>query len=310
MKKRLITGVCYVLVLIDFFLLKVYMPDISNGRGGTISLGDICFDVLLYAFSIIGAYEMTRALGNRLTFSCKFIAILFAVCYIPAYDVSTYAFGYDRLTVMGVSFFIVSVVLCSLLVLQYESITLENIGCGLLACAYPTVLLGAMVLCNHFEPYLLDSGEFLAVSDLAVLFVFVVSPCADSLALVFGLLWGKRFPQKAAPLISPKKTVIGCIGGVVGGILGAIVLFFVYNAIVFGSFDFSLFPLYILIGAGAALFTEFGDLVESSIKRKEGIKDMGNILPGHGGILDRIDGSMYAAVFVYMVMYLAFSFAA
>lgn len=306
MKKRLITGACYVAVLIGFFLLKVYIPDISNGRGGTLSLGDICFDVLLYAFSILGAYEMTRALGNRLTFSCKAIAILFAVCYIPAYDISTYLFDYDRLTVMGVSFFIVSVILCSLLVVQYDKITLENIGCGLLACAYPTVLLGAMVLCNHFEPYLMESGKYLAVSDLSILFIFVISPCADSLALVFGLLLGKRFPQKSSPHISPKKTVVGCIGGVVGGVVGAIVLFFVYNGVVFKEFDFTYFPLFILIGAGAALFTEFGDLVESAIKRKEGIKDMGNILPGHGGILDRIDGAMYAAVFVYMIMYIAF----
>lgn len=306
MKKRLITGTCYVLVLLGFFLAKVLVPDVTLADGRILSLGDVCFDVLLYAFSILGAYEMIRALGDRLTFPCKVIAILFAICYIPAYDISTYVFGYARLTVMGVSFFIVSVILCSLLVVQYEKTTLENVGCGLLACAYPTVLLGAMVLCNHFDAYLLPSGVYLQVSDLAILFVFVVSPCADSLALVFGMLLGKRFPRKASPQISPKKTVVGCIGGVFGGIVGAIALFFIYNGIVFGSFDFSLFPLYILIGAGAAVFTEFGDLVESAIKRKEGIKDMGNILPGHGGILDRIDGSMYAAVFVYAVLNLAF----
>jgi phosphatidate cytidylyltransferase len=63
-------------------------------------------------------------------------------------------------------------------------------------------------------------------------------------------------------------------------------------------------PLYALLGAVAALATEFGDLVESAIKRKVGIKDMGKLLPGHGGILDRIDGSIYAAVVVYVVFYL------
>ena len=54
-----------------------------------------------------------------------------------------------------------------------------------------------------------------------------------------------------------------------------------------------------LIGLFAALATAFGDLVESAIKRKKGIKDMGNIMPGHGGILDRIDGTLFATVVVY-----------
>lgn len=56
-----------------------------------------------------------------------------------------------------------------------------------------------------------------------------------------------------------------------------------------------------VIGIIAAFMTEIGDLVESCIKRKVGIKDMGKILPGHGGILDRIDGTLFTAAFIYLV---------
>jgi phosphatidate cytidylyltransferase len=108
-----------------------------------------------------------------------------------------------------------------------------------------------------------------------------------------------------SPVISPKKTVIGGIGGIFGGVLGAVALFFIYNAVK-GSFNFLQLPFYVLLGVAAAVATEFGDLVESAVKRKAGIKDMGNILPGHGGILDRIDGSIYAALVVYIAAYIWF----
>ena len=59
-------------------------------------------------------------------------------------------------------------------------------------------------------------------------------------------------------------------------------------------------PVYIIIGFLAAFATAFGDLVESCIKRKAGIKDMGKIMPGHGGVLDRIDGTLFACLVVYL----------
>ena len=59
-------------------------------------------------------------------------------------------------------------------------------------------------------------------------------------------------------------------------------------------------PVYIVVGVLAALATAFGDLVESCIKRKRGLKDMGDLMPGHGGILDRIDGTLFASVVVYL----------
>ncbi len=112
---------------------------------------------------------------------------------------------------------------------------------------------------------------------------------------IFAYFGGKRFGKSLlAPNISPKKTWEGSFSGVVGGgLVGA----------VFGELTMSMFWLYGLILAMLlAVVGQLGDLVESKIKRLCNVKDSGTLLPGHGGILDRIDGHMLAApVFYYLL---------
>ena len=112
---------------------------------------------------------------------------------------------------------------------------------------------------------------------------------------IFAYFGGKRFGKSMlAPTISPKKTWEGCFFGVVGGgFVGA----------VFGEITMSMFWLYgMLLAMVLAIVGQFGDLIESKIKRLCNVKDSGKILPGHGGILDRIDGHMLAApVFYYLL---------
>ena len=112
---------------------------------------------------------------------------------------------------------------------------------------------------------------------------------------IFAYFGGKRFGKSLlAPNISPKKTWEGSFSGVVGGgLVGA----------VFGELTMSMFWLFGLILAMLlAVVGQLGDLVESKIKRLCNVKDSGTLLPGHGGILDRIDGHMLAApVFYYLL---------
>ena len=104
-----------------------------------------------------------------------------------------------------------------------------------------------------------------------------------------------------SPNISPNKTMIGGIGGLFGGLVGACAVYFIYKAGAGSYADMQIWlPVCLAIGLLVALFTAFGDLMESAIKRKVGIKDMGKIMPGHGGALDRIDGSIYASLVVYL----------
>ena len=112
----------------------------------------------------------------------------------------------------------------------------------------------------------------------------------------------KFFPKKMSPNISPNKTVVGGIGGLVGGVLGAAILYFVYNATAGAYTDMQIWlPVYLLIGLAVSFVTAFGDLTESAIKRKLDIKDMGKIMPGHGGALDRLDGVFFSTVTVYLI---------
>lgn len=297
---RVVTGVVYVAVLLLFFALKIF-------------ISDYLFDFLVLAFGLFGTYEMIRALKDRITFAQKVLVMLFAGLVVITFGVSDYIYqdilqaglhggngsNYTPLItfvvfIAGLSF------LLALLVFQHETVGLESTGYALLAYIYPNVFLIVLSGINHLVSY----------SDAAILFVFIICPFADSLALVFGKLFGKKLPLKLAPNVSPKKTVIGGIGGLIGGAIGSIVVFFLYYGLAkpaaagsFANIVFEWDELIFFIGIGVitALFSQFGDLVESAIKRKLNIKDMGKILPGHGGILDRIDSSLYASLIVCLI---------
>ena len=297
MKQRVISGTCYVAILLGFFLLKIYVHD-------------FCFDLLIYAFALLGTFEVLRAMKDKMTKTERVIVFIFTVICIPACALSEYYFRYG-LHVTSVCFVGMGTVLLSLLVLRHEETTPENLGVSFFASLYPTLLLMVLVLVNHVsDPVAVQQGKYpdaLAAiafnSDLLILFVFAISPISDTFAFFFGRFFKKNFPDKLAPDISPNKTIIGAIGGLVGGIVAALIIYFVYTGITgVGHQNMHIWlPVYLAIGFLAAAATEFGDLVESCIKRKLGIKDMGNIIPGHGGVLDRIDGTLFAGVAVYLL---------
>ncbi|MBO5412391.1 MAG: phosphatidate cytidylyltransferase [Clostridia bacterium] len=288
MKIRLISGSCYIALLAGFYCLKIFVHD-------------YCFDALIYFFALMGTFEMLRAVKDKTTRAEKAIVFAYSIVCIPVCAVCEARYG-NGMQVIGICTFVMAVALLSLLVAKHEETTLENLGVSLLSAVYPTLLLSLLVLANHLpvNPKL----DFFALdSRLMILFIFIVSPCADSIAYVFGRFLKKYFPKKMAPNISPNKTVIGGIGGLVGGMLGAVALYFIYNATVVGEFiDMQIWlPVYIGVGLLGAITTAFGDLVESCIKRKVDLKDMGKIMPGHGGVLDRIDGTLFATIAVYTV---------
>lgn len=296
MKIRLISGACYVALLSAFFCLKVLLPA---------PYGDFAFDVLIYAFSLIGAYEMLRALKEKTTKTERILTIVYALATIPVCAVCEYAFGKGFLSAT-ICFFAFALALAFLLVAEHETTTLESVGLSLFTALYPVFLLVFLVLCNH-ETGIARVAKYGFDSRLLLLLIFIVSPCADSIAYVFGISFKKYFPKKFAPKLSPNKTVIGSIGGLVGGMLGALILYFIYNATA-GSYDrmATVLPIYLIVGLLASIATAFGDLVESSIKRKVGLKDMGKIMPGHGGALDRLDGTFFATLVVYAVFEIIF----
>lgn len=131
-----------------------------------------------------------------------------------------------------------------------------------------------------------DSHESLFGWEVFMLFILIWS--SDSFAYFFGRLFGKH---KMAPKISPKKTWEGFLGGV---LCTLILGFFVENKMP------DMRGNWIFVGFLVSIFAPLGDLVESQLKRTFGVKDSGNIIPGHGGILDRLDSFIICAPIVYL----------
>jgi phosphatidate cytidylyltransferase len=115
----------------------------------------------------------------------------------------------------------------------------------------------------------------------------------DTGAFFIGRARGKH---RLAPMISPAKTWEGAIGGLVSAILAATVIAMILNLI--SPFTFKYWQI-ILLGFLVSLFAQLGDLVESLLKRNMGVKESGNLLPGHGGILDRFDSLIFVGAVVY-----------
>lgn len=134
------------------------------------------------------------------------------------------------------------------------------------------MLLGALV-----RIHITEHGRFF------ILIPFVLAFLSDTGAYFVGLRFGKH---KLAPVISPKKTVEGLVGGVLGAIVGMLLYGLVLQVFFGFSVRYGLVLLYGVLGSFAGVF---GDLCFSVIKRQTGIKDYGNLIPGHGGVLDRFD---------------------
>ena len=129
-------------------------------------------------------------------------------------------------------------------------------------------------------------------NGMLLLAIFIFIWVNDTGAYLVGSRWGKT---PLAPSISPKKTVEGSIGGLLLALLSAVIL----RLLLFPELSWLSI---LLIAAVVAIFGTIGDLFESSLKRQAGVKDSGKLIPGHGGILDRIDSLLLAVPAVYLLL--------
>lgn len=131
-----------------------------------------------------------------------------------------------------------------------------------------------------------------------ILAIFIMIWCNDTFAYLVGKSIGKN---KLMERISPKKTIEGFVGGIVFTILASVIISQFYT--------FFSVTLWIISGLVIAIFGTLGDLVESKFKRESGVKDSGNIMPGHGGILDRLDSVIFVIPFLYILYLIYFNYA-
>lgn len=138
-------------------------------------------------------------------------------------------------------------------------------------------------------------SELNAFGAAWVLLVLVPACLTDTFGLVVGKAVGRR---PLAPIVSPKKTIEGFVGALGGSLLGTLSV-----RALFLRHELSLFDTFIVAGI-VWIASPLGDLIESMIKRSAGVKDSGSIIPGHGGILDRVDALVFAAPAAYLYLVL------
>ena len=273
--KRVISGAVFVAIIAGFLLLRQFV----DYR---------LFTLLIFVFSVGSAIEMAKATKSVVGKNVSICTIIFGTLLVPVYCLFNYWLkdGYGWL--FGVIIILLCLV-CNFFILFNQDKTRGASFFAFLDAVYPSICILLMLMVNDIEVY----NGFLATLTL-----FVVSPCSDTMAFSIGSLFGG---PKLCPRLSPKKTWSGAIGGVCGGAIGALLVYLVFARSLGGSFTWFLFALMGFVGS---VFTQLGDLFESYIKRKLNIKDMGNIMPGHGGILDRVDGACFASAVVLVAFML------
>ncbi len=187
-------------------------------------------------------------------------------------------------------FFIIALILIVLLLFILAlrpnadfPVRLERISRHFLGLFYIPFLLAQFVLLRHME-----------MGRHWILFTLVAVYFGDTTAFYVGRAWGRR---KLAPKISPGKTFEGGIGAVAGSVAGAVL----FKGFFFSALSFAHAAA---LGAGIGVAGQLGDLWESVIKRSARVKDSGSLIPGHGGLLDRIDSVLFSGPFVYSYVWL------
>ncbi len=140
-----------------------------------------------------------------------------------------------------------------------------------------------------------------AFGEFAVLLIFIIAWMTDTGAYFTGYFFGKH---KLAEHISPKKTVEGAVGGVLVCVAACVLYRFIIDSIYSDNYEPVVYLAYAGIGFIGSLLAQTGDFIASCIKRDYNIKDYGNILPGHGGLMDRFDSVVFIAPYVYAMVVL------
>ena len=280
MKTRIITAIVGIIVLI----------------GVMFTFDTVIFNLVVAAITLIAVHEIYNALGFE-----KKDWLLYVVQIPYVLLVMLSGFASARRLLMPASFVLV-VFYAIYLVVRNGSISYQKAS-GLVMfsgivifCFYSFILLKELL---PVERYGYDAMFF-------ILLILCFAWGGDTCAYFAGRAFGKH---KLCPVVSPKKTVEGAIGGVLGTMAFGVIITLVYSvaadrmeAFTRSNIGVSMYVIIALLGCVAAVLGIYGDLFASVVKRQCGIKDYGTIFPGHGGILDRFDSVMFIAPFVTMVI--------
>lgn len=280
MKQRALTSLIIGTVYLSCILAGIY-------------ISPFFYDALVLFMMIFSGLEMSRAVANKFEKPIDLFVILNSVLgYACFYLVHNYIGNFSG----GITAFFGQLFAIFLLCIIYNMVSkkmaIKNVISTMFVLIYPVSLLVYLLALN----YIGNNFQYTAIT-----LVFLISCFTD----VFAYLVGRTLKgPKLAPVVSPKKTISGAVGGLLGGLIGSsIVLIFMqfglFKVVAFSDvFSINLLHLGV-IGLFGSVVNQLGDLIASYVKRTCEIKDYSSLLPGHGGVIDRVDGMMLVAVFVY-----------
>lgn len=278
MKTRIISGVAALL------LLAIVM-----------FLGKYAFGAVVFLLALIGIHEFYNAMKSG---GYKPVRIMGYISCLPLLYLT---FGNSRLSLNSIVdysihlkilalfvFLVLSSLLC-LLIFKHEKYNIADAAITILGIIYVVFLFSFLILVRSIN------GR----GDLFIWLVFAGAWVPDTAAYFTGVALGKT---KILPVVSPKKSLEGSIGGIAGcvAVMTGIGLFL--NSLgIYGAAGIPFFH-YIILGLLCGAVSQIGDWAASAIKRYVAVKDYGNLMPGHGGVLDRFDSILFAAPVVYFYL--------
>ena len=296
---RAFTGILVTAVYIAIVVLSAYVHPLF-------------LDVFILAVAVLGTYEMGNAVSkmmspNIVALNMTAVGVGFGAFWFAQYFFRTYSAGLAGYMVALVVMILVTLIVTA----SSKKYVRGNAASTVLVMMYPGAILMFTMAMNYFidvdGAFILASGAT-PYRSAAIGLQFIVPAFTD----MFVYLVGSRLKgKKLAPKISPNKTISGAIGGLLGGLLAAgIVLLLTFLGVYYkvnicglqlinDNWTVTIVVLLVL-GLFGSVFDQLGDLLASYIKRQADIKDFSNLLPGHGGIIDRVDGFMLSGVFYYL----------
>ncbi len=276
---RIIFGAIYAILAICLFLFA--SPLVTS-----IVMAVICVAALTEFL------KATNVLSDKSKLPITIISYIFCIAMIvefveganvymmKSYTVFTNDYGYLIAVIMLYIIFSFAA-----MVLNHKNISFNQVSACVTGNIYITVSLMHIYLIR-----ILPNGKFY------IWIPFLIAWLTDTFAYFTGFFIGRH---KLIPSVSPKKTIEGSVGG----ICGAIVIVVLFQYVCYKYFGFE--PNYIsgvILAAICSIASQFGDLAASCIKREHNVKDFGNIMPGHGGVLDRFDSVIYISPIIFIAL--------
>lgn len=327
MKKRIITAIFMALIFIPVLIVKDLFP---------------LFQLLMGVLSITACIEIINLYEKKKKFPgiTKYVIIICSVLmYLSAttewqllaetwrltgseaeISGSDKWFSYNLLTILNINIsFLPMLLLCIILLFSmlvlYHDFTADDIGKALVAILYPALGFAGMTILR-------------SIGLRFILYMFIITTLTDVFAYFVGMMFGKH---KMCPTISPKKTWEGSFGGTIIATVFATLYAFFYGSLfgkTFGPMEATtllhdapfiktefldklnnveIFFILFILSLVTSVISQIGDLVASKLKRGYDLKDYGNIFPGHGGVLDRFDSAIFAAMLLFTVFCILFN---